>query len=513
MAEETQIPKVFISYSHDNRDHKRWVAELASALRSNGVEVIFDQWDLGPGDDVPKFMEQSVRSADRVLMICTEQYVHKADDGNGGVGYEAMIVTGELVRDLGTSKFIPVIHQPPGSDLRPVSVSTRFYVDLGNSETYDEQFEILLRELHKIPALTKPPLGKNLFAILPSGEESPEYLNQEPTQEPHNSKIAEEVYSAALSIAKSGDFTAWRHLAKDIRQSAIDSLLEWRRLHEQKPPSNEEQLVAQTLEAAKCYSPLAAMALAGVESGRSKFNNQVAVLDDILFPKGWSLNGFKDVTNVPESIAFIYQALHGAAAVITDQLPLAMKLAKTQMDFPFWNEPIRLCDNTGVMGWPKALGQKVTPVWNALLSLPEQWAWLNEMFGDDYKAAIGAYYMALSLNEYAELLASGNAKVFFSGTHKSLDIPLWFLRLEVDDVRRALRLLTQDVDAVKSIWRVHGVEDDTIVLNWADWVKTCTGWLGNVYGFGCFFHAKGYFALLNNILPENPHIQRGDLFV
>jgi hypothetical protein len=32
-------------------------------------------------------MEQSVGWADRVLMICTETYVRKADEGKGGVGY------------------------------------------------------------------------------------------------------------------------------------------------------------------------------------------------------------------------------------------------------------------------------------------------------------------------------------------------------------------------------------------------------------------------------------------
>jgi hypothetical protein len=513
MTEETEPPKTFISYSHDNRDHKRWVAELASALRNKGVEVLFDQWDIGPGDDIPKYMEQSVRGADRVLMICTEQYVHKADDGKGGVGYEAMIVTGELVRDLGTSKFIPVIRQPHGSSLLPASVSTRFYVDLGDTDVYDEQFELLLRELHKVPAVAKPPLGKNPFAILPSGDESPVSVNQIKDQELIDARKADHVYTAALSIARDGDFTAWRHLTKDIRNSAIEGLVAWRKLHEQNAPSNEKQLIAQTLEAATCYSPLVALALAGVESGRSKFNNQIAILDDILFPKGWSLNGYKVVTNVTESIAFIYQALHGAAAVITDQLPLAMKLATSQMEFPFWNEPIRLCQNTGVMGWPEAMGRKVEPVSKTLISLPEQWGWLKEVFGNDYSASLGAYYMALNLNEYAELLASGNAQTFFTSEHKRLDIPLWFLRLDESDTRRALRLLTQDVEAVKAIWRVHGVSDDEIVLNWADWVSTCTEWLSKVYGYGKFFHAKGYFSLLHNILPENPHIQRGDLFV
>jgi hypothetical protein len=156
-------PKVFISYSHDSPDHKRWVSELATKLRENGIDVIFDQWGLGLGDDVPRFMENSVTAADRVLMICTEKYVHKANEGSGGVGYEAMIVTGELVQNLGTSKFIPVIRQRTAKSLVPKSVSTRLYVNLSHAENYEQEFERLLRELHNVPPIPKPPLGKSPY--------------------------------------------------------------------------------------------------------------------------------------------------------------------------------------------------------------------------------------------------------------------------------------------------------------------------------------------------------------
>ena len=74
-----KIPKAFLSYSHDSLDHKKWVLDLATRLRSNGVESIIDQWSLGPGDDLPHFMEQNLATADRVLMICTENYVQKAN--------------------------------------------------------------------------------------------------------------------------------------------------------------------------------------------------------------------------------------------------------------------------------------------------------------------------------------------------------------------------------------------------------------------------------------------------
>ncbi len=81
-------------------------------------------------------MERAVARADRVLMICTEAYVHKADDGTGGVGYEAMIVTGELVKDLGTRKFIPVIRQGAGQERKPRFLETRYHINLSEDRDY-----------------------------------------------------------------------------------------------------------------------------------------------------------------------------------------------------------------------------------------------------------------------------------------------------------------------------------------------------------------------------------------
>lgn len=76
-------PKVFISYSLDNDEHKQWVGKLASDLHNNGIDAILDQWDIGPGDDLTAFMEKGVSSADRVLVDCSPRYVEKAKKANG----------------------------------------------------------------------------------------------------------------------------------------------------------------------------------------------------------------------------------------------------------------------------------------------------------------------------------------------------------------------------------------------------------------------------------------------
>ena len=149
-------PKVFISYSYDTPEHKQWVSELGAKLHRKGVNIILDQWDLGPGDDITQFMERGVRNSDRVLIICTDGYVRKANAGEGGVGYEPMIVTRKLVEDVGTNKFIPIIRQALGEDKTPAFLETQVYIDLPDEDLFDEKFDELLHERLQVPALHKP---------------------------------------------------------------------------------------------------------------------------------------------------------------------------------------------------------------------------------------------------------------------------------------------------------------------------------------------------------------------
>ena len=108
---EPTTPHVFISYSHDHQAHKDWVRHLAEKLQRHGVETILDQWDLGLGGDLPSFMEKGLANATRILVICTDKYVKKANEGDGGAGYEKMILTAHMMGDLNSKSVIPVIRQ------------------------------------------------------------------------------------------------------------------------------------------------------------------------------------------------------------------------------------------------------------------------------------------------------------------------------------------------------------------------------------------------------------------
>jgi hypothetical protein len=165
-------PKVFISYSHDTAQHKDWVRSLASALRTNGIDAVLDQWDLSPGQDMAAFMARGIQTADRVLLICTGPYVSKAEAGTGGVGYERLVVTAEVVGSIDTIKFIPIVRNNASARKVPNFLGPRMYIDFSDEAQYPAKFEELLREIHQAPAVVRPPLGDNPFRgeVIESGE-------------------------------------------------------------------------------------------------------------------------------------------------------------------------------------------------------------------------------------------------------------------------------------------------------------------------------------------------------
>ena len=84
--------QVFISYSWDDEDHKKWVTDLSNKLRDDKVFVALDQWNLSFGDQLTEYMERSIRENDFVLIICTPRYKEKSNNRVGGVGYEGDII-------------------------------------------------------------------------------------------------------------------------------------------------------------------------------------------------------------------------------------------------------------------------------------------------------------------------------------------------------------------------------------------------------------------------------------
>jgi len=159
--QEDKIPKIFISYSWSS---DALVLDLAERLVSHGVEVVLDKWDLKEGQDKYAFMERCVNDSDisRVLIICDKVYAEKADSRLGGVGDGTVIISSEIYGNVKQEKFIPIIAEKDeeGKPYVPTYIKSRIYIDFSDENTFEEQYERLLRNIYEKPQHVKPKLGK-----------------------------------------------------------------------------------------------------------------------------------------------------------------------------------------------------------------------------------------------------------------------------------------------------------------------------------------------------------------
>lgn len=146
-AMDIHHPKVFISYSWEDADHKEWVKQLADSLLKNGIDATLDQYDLSLGDRLPLFMEKAVTESTFVLIICTPTYKTKSDNRSGGVGYEGHIISGELLAKGNERKFIPIIRKGTVTTAMPNCLAGKLGINLCDSEHYEQNFQDLITTL------------------------------------------------------------------------------------------------------------------------------------------------------------------------------------------------------------------------------------------------------------------------------------------------------------------------------------------------------------------------------
>lgn len=178
-------PKAFISYAWESDEIKIWVKELATELRNDGIDAKLDQWEVVPGDQMPHFMESSVRENDYVLIICTPKYKSKSENRIGGVGYEGDIMTAEVLQNSNHRKFIPILKSGTKDISIPSWLQGKYYVDLSNQTHYENNYSDLITTLLNARE-TAPKLGTTARNIVKSKKE---IINTEPIPKDEPIKI------------------------------------------------------------------------------------------------------------------------------------------------------------------------------------------------------------------------------------------------------------------------------------------------------------------------------------
>jgi len=149
-------------------------------------------------------------------MVCTDKYIVKANSGSGGVGYEKMIVTAELLSHIDSNKIIPIIRQY-GTHNVPHFLKTKLFINFSIDDDYEFSFDELARALHGAPLFKKPAIGNNPF--IPIEKITPEKTGD----------ALKEFMNIIITDFESGeDYTSYKFLIQRIGISRIllDILIE-----------------------------------------------------------------------------------------------------------------------------------------------------------------------------------------------------------------------------------------------------------------------------------------------
>ena len=231
--------------------------------------------------------------------------------------------------------------------------------------------------------------------------------------------------------------------------------------------------------AIEIISPLISVALAGVESGREQFRDQKPILYDLLNIPRWNRTGVW--VNIPRALGYIYHSLHGSLSLSTNQLDLALNLARVKIPDLDKTELLRVWETEDLIGWFGSFGPNCTDSWEYLSSAYDRWKWLALIFGDEseYRTSLVAYYMALNIHELATIIASGQQDTLKTSRY-NFAVPLTFLSAEYDIILRATSLLRTQ-EQLMALWTCRNVTREQMESSWENWIRSSEKWLWSRY--------------------------------
>lgn len=130
--------RVFISHTSIDEDSVEWVKKVALFLIENGIEARLDKFHLRRGMDLPQWMCNELALADKVIVVSDEIYKKKADGRLGGVGWETMIIQGDIAKlPPDSTKYQIIVRSNNIEDGIPMYLNTKyaFHAPHGNDVT------------------------------------------------------------------------------------------------------------------------------------------------------------------------------------------------------------------------------------------------------------------------------------------------------------------------------------------------------------------------------------------
>lgn len=155
-----ELVRVFISHTSNTSEAEEWVKALCLHLIDQGVQARLDKFHLRRGMDLPQWMCNELALANKVVVVCDEAYKQKADGRIGGVGWETMIIQGDLAKlPPDSTKYQVVVRATEIRNGLPMYLSTKYAFHAPTASVDSAFRDELVRELLDLP--TDPALEAN----------------------------------------------------------------------------------------------------------------------------------------------------------------------------------------------------------------------------------------------------------------------------------------------------------------------------------------------------------------
>lgn len=142
---------IFISYTWETATtphHKEWVRHLADRLQSDGFDVRLDQYQP-LGTEMNHFMTTSVSEADHILLICTPTFKQKSDHMQDASGFEASMISNDLIKDITRTKFLPIFRIGEPNECMPNYLGNRNGLIWHENDNEEAKYAVLIEDLRR----------------------------------------------------------------------------------------------------------------------------------------------------------------------------------------------------------------------------------------------------------------------------------------------------------------------------------------------------------------------------
>ena len=147
-------------YSWDSTSYQLWVRKLVNKLREeSGVVATYDQFETQKGTThLPKMMIEKVRDSDYIIIVLTKKYAERADNFEGGVGFENMSFLSLLQENKDKLIFIKR-DSVNFNEVVPFQFKGYYFIDFSNEDEFEKKYEELIYRIYNVPLFEEAPLG------------------------------------------------------------------------------------------------------------------------------------------------------------------------------------------------------------------------------------------------------------------------------------------------------------------------------------------------------------------